>query len=327
MRALLVVMSLGLVACQRERTSDIDPFLLEQTSIDRTVFSRNLEPNIMLLVDNSSALGDVNDASSRASQLKAAAHALLTNGSTFRWGLTTFPSPSNIIALPPLDDDDSPAPLAANANAINDAIQALTPSGTADPLAALQFTGALPSLNADDDNRADVIVLFTGTAPSEGTTESVQSLYADHQIATAVVAIDPDPSALVAFNDLARAGRMSRRCVYDSSECGSGQTCDANGFCSQSFWSAANVADEFIASQRAFITTWPEDPCLIQLGAAPSNPEYVSVVVNGVTLEAGIDTYRIEGALVMLTGTTCDSVHRATAKHPASIHVRAVEKR
>jgi hypothetical protein len=99
MRTLLVVMLMGLVACQRERTSDIDPFLLEQTSIDRTIVSRNLQPNIMLLVDNSSALGDVHDANSRAAQLKAAAHALLTNGSTFRWGLTTFPSPNNVIAF------------------------------------------------------------------------------------------------------------------------------------------------------------------------------------------------------------------------------------
>jgi hypothetical protein len=95
MRTLMVVMSMGLVACQRERTSDIDPFFLEQTSVDRVVVSRNLQPNIMLLVDNSSALGDVNDSSSRAAQLKVAAHALLTNGSTFRWGLTTFRATSS----------------------------------------------------------------------------------------------------------------------------------------------------------------------------------------------------------------------------------------
>jgi hypothetical protein len=228
--------------------------------------------------------------------------------------------------LPPLDDEDLPAPLAVNANAIDDAIQALTPSGAADTLAALQFTGALPSLNADTDNRADFIVLFTGTTPSDAATELIHSLYVGHQIATAVVAIDPDPSALTAFNDMARAGGTSRRCVYDSTECGSAQTCDANGFCSQGFWSAANVANELVESQLSIINVLLSDPCMIQLGDAPTRPEYVSVVVNGVTLEAGIDTYTLDGPLVRLTGTTCDSVHRATALHPASIQIRAVEK-
>ncbi len=321
-----LLLSMGLVACRAERTSDISPYLLEQTEFSRVVVSKRMLPNVMLIVDNSSALGDVTDSTSRASQLKATTHALLTDNAPQRWALTTFPEPTLVTAFPPDDDQDLAAPLASHANAIDSAIQALVPSGDTQALAALQFAGTNATPNALD-NRGARLVLVTGGLPSgdvQATIDFLEMLYRDRGIPTAIIAVDPDPSAEATFNAMARAGGSARRCTFDA--CGGGQTCDSDSICSQAFWSAANASTEFAQSLLDSIVLLTSDPCRIQLDTAPGTPEYLSVVVNDVSLEAGPDTYRLEGALLTLTGATCETVHDATVRNPASIHVRAVEK-
>lgn len=312
MTRLMVLVVVGLAACAEEQApfDGPAPYLLTQQTISRTFVSKRLAPNVMVLADSSSAMAT----GSRLTQLQSALNTVLTSADAVhqRWGLTTFPAATTTVALPVETGADHDPELAAKASAVNAALQALAPSGATDTLGALQFTGDLASLNAND-NRPDVIVLLTGGVPGgapQATIDLLTTLRLEHSISTIVVAFSPEAGSEAVFDAMARAGGAPRRCEETD-----------DGVCARAFYDETN-ATALLEPLQPIVLIDP-DPCLFQLAVVP---DYVSVVLDGVTLSAGLDTYRLDGAQLRLTGAACERVHDATQLDPATVTIRVVEK-
>ncbi|MFO0595190.1 MAG: adventurous gliding motility lipoprotein CglB [Myxococcaceae bacterium] len=203
MRHALVV-GLLLAACQTYDFQRVTPFTVSQTD-QRVVFaSKQLKPNVMLLVDNSgSMLLPTNPADprcqpgcgssqsnkcsaqcpTRISELQSAMNSFLTNQPTVaRFGLTVFPQPDQAITVasqcrasvvvnqsipaPTLNDEGTDATLASAAAAVKANIAGLQPTGGTPTAAALTFVGTTPSLNDLDDGRLDLVLLLTDGLPN-----------------------------------------------------------------------------------------------------------------------------------------------------------------
>ncbi len=146
----------------------VDPF----TPTDAGQVTPRLKPNVMLLVDNSGSMTEpITGGGTRIDALKAAVSTVLTgDGSAARFGLAVFPenaaaTQSIRVELPAASTTDDSATLQTNANAVNEAIQLLTPSGGTPTASSLAFVGAVPGLNAADA-RADFVVLITDGQPN-----------------------------------------------------------------------------------------------------------------------------------------------------------------
>lgn len=389
--------ALSLAACQTYDFERVTPLAVSQESKSQTIVAKSLKPNIMLLVDNSGSMTDpVASGGDRIGNLKSAMADFLTEAGTLaRFGLTVFPENSVAsqtvrVALPSptATDDGTDATLAAQASAVNAAIQQLTPAGGTPTAGSLAFVGDEPGLNNASDNRSDFILLLTDGLPNlndnnpnslcacaaggcsqaqtdacactqapnsclqtsgnlcslgcldkDATVGTISSLYGNKTIQTIVIGFGDDlttGNAGDVLNAMARAGKQPRKCLTsagtaDASLCGGGQTCDSENTCSQAFYQAAN-SDELKTALAKIIDQLKGDPCKQALASKPSDPRFISVIVDGVTLSActsqtGCDTYFYDGdKAVTLLGATCTKLHNSTAQNPVTLDIRAVEK-
>jgi hypothetical protein len=183
MRVLLSsVACLFAVSCQTYDFEKVTPLAVAQTTQSRDIISKQLKPNLMLLVDKS---GSMNEkivstctgaaCATRISELKSAMQTFTTtSGTVARLGLALFPTgpgcpPTTALATPlPMAtnaDTGTDMALKAKATEVNTAIQAIVPSGGTPTGASLGFVGTTPGL-LEADNRKDFILLLTDGLPN-----------------------------------------------------------------------------------------------------------------------------------------------------------------
>ncbi len=383
-----IAAALSLAACQTYDFERVVPLAVSQESQSQVIVAKSLKPNIMLLVDNSGSMTEpVASGGTRIDNLKSAMADFLGEAGTLaRFGLTVFPengvgSQTVRVALPAptSTDDGTDATLSTQANAVNDAIQLLTPAGGTPTAASLAFVGEEPGLNNTTDNRADFVLLLTDGLPNlnnanpnaicdcgttcdqarkdacactqgscdspglcavgcldrDATVDTITGLYGNKSIGTIVIGFGDDLTtgdAADVLNAMARAGKQPRKCTeQEPNLCGNTQTCDSDKICSQAFYQAAN-SDELKTALRAIIDQLKGDPCKQTLASKPSDPRFIAVVVDGVTIQActtdtGCNTYFYDGdKAITILGSTCDKLHNSTAQNPVKLEIRAVEK-
>lgn len=206
MRHLLLPLFVTAAACQTYDFEPVSPIAISQTTQSKNVVSRQLKPNLMILVDKSGSMNAPLNASAptcnncsgatcpatcptRVSELRAAMNTFLTTSATVaRVGLSFFPSedrmgepafspggcrPTRDIAvqLPaPAPNDMDTTALTMNAQRVNSQIQAL---GSTNPVTggtptglSLSFLGQYAGLLDDRDNRQDFVLLLTDGLPN-----------------------------------------------------------------------------------------------------------------------------------------------------------------
>ena len=152
-------------------------------------------------------------------------------------------------------------------------------------------------------------------------------------IRTIVVGFGADLAAgagPVVLNAMAREGGFARECPNSTDgECGGqpGSCNTATKQCSTSFFQAAN-GTELAAALRKISESFQGDPCEFTLSARPSDPRYLSVVVNGSTLAEGAMTYRYDpnSNKVTFLGSQCTALNASTTQNPVNVEFRIVER-
>ncbi|MBL8910388.1 MAG: adventurous gliding motility lipoprotein CglB [Archangium sp.] len=131
------------------------------------------------------------------------------------------------------------------------------------------------------------------------------------------------------LNAMARAGGFARECQMGmDSECGTGNTCNqATKVCSQAFFQAANGA-ELAAALQKISQSFQGDPCVFTLSARPSDPRYLSVVIDGNNVQEGSGTFSYDFGTNKVTflGDLCTRLTRSTTQNPVNVEFRIVER-
>lgn len=167
----------------------------------------------------------------------------------------------------------------------------------------------------------------TGCLDADGTIATISALHAQKKLDTIVVGFGDDLTTGVApqiLDQMARAGAQPRSCKNGAS-CGA-DACGADGVCATSFYQATDSVS-LADALEAIIDNIPGDVCTWSLETPPSDPGYLSVIVDGVTLAPGSDTYTYDGNLtVKLNGATCARAKNSTPQNPLDLDIRAVSK-
>jgi hypothetical protein len=154
--------------------------------------------------------------------------------------------------------------------------------------------------------------------------EAVAALSA-RNILTMVVGFGADTAgAGVGFdtlNKMAEAGGLFRKCPTGT-ECGIGDTC-TNGLCGRKFYQAGNRAELALVLENLALIIRDYDPCEYVFSAAPSDPSFVVVYVDGAKYAPGANTWSYDPAslTVRLEGDLCAKV---TASKESVVEARAL---
>lgn len=131
------------------------------------------------------------------------------------------------------------------------------------------------------------------------------------------------------LNSLAKEGGFARTCPNGTdAECGSGNTCIvADKVCTSAFYQATNGA-ELSAALNNISNLLGVDACVYTLSEQPSDARYLAVVMDGVTLTEGADTYDYDHptSKVTFTGAACEKIKRSTVQNPVDVEFRIVTK-
>ncbi len=126
---------------------------------------------------------------------------------------------------------------------------------------------------------------------------------------------------------MAEAGGFARACPGgQNSECGTDDTCDtASKLCRRRFYSAKNAAELAKALEDIGRLIGQGDPCVYTLEAQPSDPKFLSVLIDGTAVMSGPDTWRYEAGKVTFLGQLCTRLQNATSTSPVNVEFRIVE--
>lgn len=125
------------------------------------------------------------------------------------------------------------------------------------------------------------------------------------------------------LNAMADTGGFPRGCETDA-ECGRGDTCNqSNHTCNQKFYRATNGA-ELSAALKAISEGIGGKICERDLDAQPPNEKFLAVIVDGVNLASGPDTWVYQNAKVIFQGSTCDRLQAAKESAPIDVQIRIV---
>ncbi len=272
-------------------------------------------------------------------------------------------SGSQDVLVPLSTSDDVSSELMMTASQINARIQMLAVSGGTPTAASLLYAGSLPALN--DQFRQDFVLLLTdglpncnGTNPNtcaaasackctlsscSGSFCTAGCLDKDASIAAVVNLKQRDIRTIVVgfgadfgasgdgpdvLNGMAEAGGWPKSCPNQTdAECGGAPgSCDkTKKVCLQKFYQASNATE--LAKTLADISAsiGADTICRYALDAAPSDPRFVSVLVDGVPTLHGNDTWEYAAGNVELKGALCARVTGATPQTPVKLEFRIVE--
>lgn len=169
-----------------------------------------------------------------------------------------------------------------------------------------------------------------GCLDDDGSVQAVKRLSLAG-VRTAVIGFGADVNqgdGPAVLNALAEAGGFARRCDKGTdAECGAGNTCDVSThLCSQRFYAAQDRAT-LGAALKAISDSIP-GACERALPERPSRPEYLAVLVDGVTVQPGPETYEYDFAanLVTFVGALCTRLENSTAREPVDLEFRVVQR-
>lgn len=175
----------------------------------------------------------------------------------------------------------------------------------------------------------------------DGTVAAINGVRTEKEIRTIVVGFGAEtasgagPEVLQA---MAEAGGFPRRCPGGTpDECGGGtNTCDTTTkTCSQKFFQASDAVQlgKALADIIGILT---QQPCDYDLSQTPSNPAFLTVLVDGQPVARGTDTweYRPPGSpadaggrfgKVVLVGSLCARAQAATKDDPLAVEIRLLQ--
>jgi hypothetical protein len=284
-----------------------------------------------------------------------------------RVGLAQFPDESCVptqaqdilAALPGADAGDADSVLSAAAVAADSALQMLTPSGGTPTQASLAFVAStLPELS--DPQRQDFVLLLTDGLPNcninldaltctcttgsstppctantdcldnDATVSQIQSMKTGQSIKTIVIGFGQDVVGSIASSTLeamAEAGGFVRTCPNTNQDCGPSNPCVlATGLCSQQFFQATD-GDALAAALAEIGRTLTQSACVYNLDEVPSNPQLISVVLNGTPYLPGADTWTYDATKnqIDFMGTLCAQLKSNTAENPVTLDIRLLQ--
>lgn len=155
-------------------------------------------------------------------------------------------------------------------------------------------------------------------------------------IRTIVVGFGADTaagSAADTLNAMAAAGGFARACPNGTNaECGTGNTCDTNTkLCQRKFYQAANGTELAKALDDISKSITSGDPCDYVLDSTPSDPRFLSVIINGVSTPQGSNTWTYVApsgagsAHVKFQGDLCTKLTTSDPLHPVKVEFRIVQ--
>ncbi|MFZ5443116.1 MAG: adventurous gliding motility lipoprotein CglB [Myxococcota bacterium] len=132
------------------------------------------------------------------------------------------------------------------------------------------------------------------------------------------------------LNAMAKEGGFARECPNGTdAECG-GQPGSCNATtkqCSTAFFQAAN-GTELAAALRKISEAFQGDPCVFQLSSRPSDPRYLSVVIDDQSVASSATTwsYDANSNKVTFVGDLCSRLKTSTTQNPVNVEFRIVER-
>jgi hypothetical protein len=165
------------------------------------------------------------------------------------------------------------------------------------------------------------------------TVAAIQAAYAQHNIRTIVVGFGAETGAdegKDVLEAMAQAGQFPRTCPSGTNaECGTGSCDAANKTCTPGFYQATNAADlaRVLANIAKKIS---QAPCDYLLDVTPSDPNFITVLVNDTVVARGPDTWIYLGpggdggtfGKVQLVGALCEQAKQATPDSPVEVEIR-----
>ncbi|MFZ5469289.1 MAG: adventurous gliding motility lipoprotein CglB [Myxococcota bacterium] len=163
-----------------------------------------------------------------------------------------------------------------------------------------------------------------------GSVNAVTALRAK-QIRTIMVGFGADTASgdgPTVLNAMAEAGGFARACPNATdAECGGAVgSCDQGSkLCTTKFYQASNGAELASALAQIGQLVGTGDPCVYTLESVPSDPRFLSVLIDGQPTASGPDTWKYEAGKVTFTGALCLKVSNATPNAPVKVEFRIVE--
>ncbi len=293
---------------------------------------------------------------------------LTSNPTVARVGLTKFPNSSCIPStgsdvlgdVPPGSAGDADSILTAASQAANAALQTLTPEGGTPTAGSLQFLHDNPTLVADPA-RENFVLLLTDGLPNcnnalDGTScvctstpnnsppcpnfdcldnlavvSAISGLKNERSIKTIVIGFGGDVVGGIAQTTLqamAEAGGFVRKCPNTNQSCGANNPCNlGTALCSKQYFEATD--GQALADALAEIgNSLTQESCRYTLVDVPSDPQLLSVSVNGTPFRPGPDSWRYEPPprnQIVFQGQLCEQIQGNTPDNPVRLDVRLLK--
>lgn len=133
----------------------------------------------------------------------------------------------------------------------------------------------------------------------------------------------------VVLNKMAEAGGFARVCPNKTNaECGSNNTCDiATGVCAKRYYQAADGRELSEALRQIAGDIGIQKACEHPLEAVPGDPRFLSVIVDGVSIQPGPTTWTYSAGKVTFveSGELCRRARESTSANPLKVEFRIVE--
>jgi hypothetical protein len=126
---------------------------------------------------------------------------------------------------------------------------------------------------------------------------------------------------------MAEAGGFVRKCPNTNEDCGAGNPCVlATGLCSEQFFQATD-GDALTAALAEIGSTLTQTACVYNLDEVPSNPQLISVVLNGTPYLPGADTWSYDTTKnqIVFEGALCAQLKNNTPQNPVTLDIRLLQ--
>lgn len=262
--------------------------------------------------------------------------------------------------LPPASAGDADAVLSAAAVAADVALQKVTPGGGTPTQASLAYV-ASNIAELSDSSRQDFVLLLTDGLPNcnnsldantctcsstptgkppcvantdcldkDATVAQILSMKTNQNIRTIVIGFGADVIGSIPRDTLeamAEAGGFVRKCPNTNQSCGPTNACVlATGLCSLQYFQATD-GDTLTAALAEIGSTLTQATCVYNLDEVPSDPQLISVVLNGTPYLPGPDTWTYNPAKnqIVFQGALCAQLKNNTPQNPVTLDIRLLQ--
>jgi hypothetical protein len=171
----------------------------------------------------------------------------------------------------------------------------------------------------------------SGCLDKDATVEEISKLR-PKKIRTIVVGFGADTAsgdANETLNAMAEAGGFPLSCPNgNNTECGTGNTCNAaTKTCNRRYYQAKNSTELSQALVAIGNLLANSNPCLYKLEEKPSDPRFLTVLINGdnVSKDSGLWKYDEAAGTVTFEGSICQSLLNASVTNPVDVEFRMVQ--